>query len=149
MYIRYKQQTMVVKKLILTTLIGTVAYYAVGWFVFEFMLGNYTNLHTTQLAGFKKTAEQFGLVPMVLSCGTYAALLSFILVYLLNCKELVKAAMIGCVVGVLVAIMADSFWYATSNFYLNSTVVLFDILAAGVTVGFMGLVIALSNKKLS
>lgn len=137
-----------IKKLFLTTLIGTIAYYLFGWFVFDFILGNYTNLNTTQLVGFKKNEEQFSMALLIVSCAAYAGLLSFILVYLLNIKQLIKAFMIGTIVGILVAIMTDSYWFATSNFYSNYTVVLLDIIAAGVSVGVLGYVIALTNKKL-
>lgn len=136
------------KKLIITAIVGTIAYFAFGWFVFDFILGNYTDLHTTQLNGFKKTGEQSSLALLIVSCGAYAALLSFILVYLLNCKDLLRAFLIASITGVLVAIMTDTYWYSTSNFYSNSMVVIFDILAAGITVGFMGLIIAFTNKKL-
>ena len=55
----------------------------------------------------------------------------------------------GFVIGVLIAIMTDYYWSATSNFYSNYIVVILDISAAGITVGFMGLVISYTNKKLS
>ncbi len=138
-----------IKKIFITTVIGTIAYYLFGWLVFDFILGNYTNLNTTQLAGFKKTEEQFSMLLLIVSCTAYACLLSFILVYLLNIKQLIKAFMIGSTVGILVAIMTDSYWFATSHFYSNYTVMFLDILAAGISVGVLGLVIALTNKKLS
>jgi hypothetical protein len=138
-----------IKKIFITTVIGTIAYYLFGWLVFDFILGNYTNLNTTQLTGFKKTEEQFSMLLLIVSCTAYACLLSFILVYLLNVKQLIKAFMIGSTVGILVAIMTDSYWFATSHFYSNYTVMFLDILAAGISVGVLGLVIALTNKKLS
>lgn len=138
-----------IKKIFITIVIGTIAYYLFGWLVFDFILGNYTNLNTTQLAGFKKTEEQFSMLLLIVSCTAYACLLSFILVYLLNIKQLIKAFMIGSTVGILVAIMTDSYWFATSHFYSNYTVMFLDILAAGISVGVLGLVIALTNKKLS
>ena len=138
----------IIKKLFITTLVGTLTYFVFGWFIFDFLLGNYTELNTTQLSGFKKTGEQYSLVFLIVSCCAYAALISFVLVYLLNIKNLSKAYWVASVIGVLVAIMADTFWYATSNFYSNFTVVVFDILAAAITVGFMGLTIAFANKKL-
>jgi hypothetical protein len=138
-----------IKKIFITTVIGTIAYYLFGLLVFDFILGNYTNLNTTQLAGFKKTEEQFSMLLLIVSCTAYACLLSFILVYLLNIKQLIKAFMIGSTVGILVAIMTDSYWFATSHFYSNYTVMFLDILAAGISVGVLGLVIALTNKKLS
>lgn len=138
-----------IKRIFITSAIGTIAYYLFGWFVFDFILGNYTNLNTTQLVGFKKNEEQFSMALLIVSCAAYAGLLSFILVYLLNIKQLIKAFMIGATVGVLVAIMTDSYWFATSNFYSNYTVMLLDILAAGISVGVLGLVIAFTNKKLN
>jgi hypothetical protein len=138
-----------IKKIFITTVIGTIAYYLFGWLVFDFILGNYINLNTTQLTGFKKTEEQFSMLLLIVSCTAYACLLSFILVYLLNIKQLIKAFMIGSTVGILVAIMTDSYWFATSHFYSNYTVMFLDILAAGISVGVLGLVIALTNKKLS
>ena len=138
-----------IKRIFITIVIGTIAYYLFGWFVFDFILGNYTNLNTTQLVGFKKNEEQFSMALLIVSCAAYAGLLSFILVYLLNIKQLIKAFMIGATVGVLVAIMTDSYWFATSNFYSNYTVMLLDILAAGISVGVLGLVIAFTNKKLN
>ena len=138
-----------IKKIFITIVIGTIAYYLFGWLIFDFILGNYINLNTTQLAGFKKTEEQFSILLLIVSCTAYACLLSFILVYLLNIKQLIKAFMIGSTVGILVAIMTDSYWFATSHFYSNYTVMFLDILAAGISVGVLGLVIALTNKKLS
>lgn len=137
------------KKLLITTIIGTITYFIFGWFIFDFVLGNYTNLNTTQLIGFKKTEGQSSLVLLILSCAAYATLISFILVYLLTIKSMAKGCLIAFIIGVLVAIMTDTYWYATSNFYSNMMVVIFDILGAGITVGFMGLVIAFTNKKLS
>jgi hypothetical protein len=135
-------------RFIIATFIGTLGYYAIGWFVFDFILGDYTNLHTSQLLGFKKSSDQISLVLLVLSCGAYAALISFIFVFLAEIKSPTKSFAIGAIIGILVAIMTDTYWYATSNFYSNVTVVMLDILAAGVTVGFMALLIAFVNKKL-
>ena len=136
------------KKLFITTIVGTIAYFLFGWVIFDFLLGSYTNLHTTQLVGFKKTDAEFSFLFLFVSCAAYAALLSFILVYLLNSTSLLKAFLISTTIGVLVAIMTDSYWYATSHFYSNTIVILLDILAAGVTVGFMGCTITLTNKQL-
>lgn len=137
-----------IKKLIITTVVGTVFYFVVGWFIFDFVLGSYTDHNTTQLPGFKKNSEQLSLAFLVLSCSAYAALMSFVLVYLLNIKKPVNAFFIGSTIGILVAIMTDTYWYAVSNFYSNFPVVIFDILGAGIAIGSVGLVIAFINKKL-
>lgn len=136
-----------IKKILISTLVGSTIYFVLGWFVFEFILGNYTNQNTTQLIGFKKTEEQSSLTLLIVSCSAYALLLSFILIYLLDIKKLTKAFLIGSIVGVLVAVMTDTYWLATSNFYSNFMVVFLDIIGAGISVGFMGSVIAFVNKK--
>lgn len=136
-----------IKKILISTLVGTTIYFVLGWFVFELILGNYTNQNTTQLIGFKKTEEQSSLTLLIVSCSAYALLLSFILIYLLDIKKLTKAFLIGSIVGVLVAVMTDTYWLATSNFYSNFMVVFLDIIGAGISVGFMGSVIAFVNKK--
>ncbi len=48
----------------------------------------------------------------------------------------------GAMVGILVAIMTDTYWYATSHFFNDFKPILADIAAAGVTVGLMGGVVA-------
>lgn len=138
-----------IKKLIITTLIGTLVYFAIGYIVFDLLLGNYTNEHTTQLAGFKKTEEEFNFGLLIVSCLAYSALISFIFIYLLNLKELFKAFIYAAIIGVLVAIMTDSYWYASSNFYSNSTVVILDIAGAAISVGVLGFSIGFINKKLN
>lgn len=146
--IKFLPLLFMIKKLLICTLVGTAIYFVFGWFVFEFLLGNYTSLNTTQLEGFKKSPEQSSLLFLIVSCAAYALLISFILVYLQDIKKLAKAFFFGSIIGVLVAVMADTYWYATTNFYSNFSVVVFDILAAGVSVGTMSLAIAFVNKKL-
>ena len=136
------------KKIIASIIIGTIFYFLFGWFVFDFLLGNYTNLHTTQLIGFKKDNEHFSILLLVISCMAYAILISFIFIYLLNLKNLLRGFLIGTTIGVLVSVMTDTYWYATSNFYSNVTVVFLDILAAGVTVGSTGFLITYLNKRI-
>ena len=138
-----------IKKTLTATIVGTIVYLIVGWIVFDFILGDYTNLHTTQLVGFKKEPENSSLTLLIVSCAAYAALMSFILVYLLNIETLFKALLIGAFTGILIAIMTDSYWYATSNFYSNVIVILLDIIGAGISVGVMGFSIALINKRLN
>jgi hypothetical protein len=134
------------KKLFISVIIGTLVYFVFGWLVFDFILGDYTNINTTQLIGFKKNETQYSLTFLVVSCLSYATLISFIFIYLINIKTILKGFLIGSIIGVLVAIMADTYWYATSNFYSNDLVILFDILGAGLTVGILGLVTTLVNK---
>ena len=124
-----------IKKIVISTLIGTLVYLIVGWFIFDFILGNYTELNTTQINGFKKLEVEYNW--LILSCLAYALLLSVFIVHFLNIKELKKGALIGVIIGVLIAIMTDSYWYASSHFYSNLIVIILDIVGAGISVGII------------
>lgn len=129
-------------KIVLATVVGTIAYLIFGWFVFEFCLGDYMYSHTTQLVGFKKDEATSSMLMLIVSCKAYALLLSIMMGYWAKVDSVRQGFIMGAVVGILVAIMTDSYWYATSTFYNDITPVIVDVLAAGVSVGFMGGVIA-------
>lgn len=134
------------KKLLFTTLIGTFVYLLIGWFVFDFVLGEFSEKNTTQLEGFKKSAEEFSFTWLVVSCAAYAVLLSLILVYLANVKSPLKGGIIAAVVGGLVAVMADSYWYGSSNFYTGIYALVADVTGAVISVGLTGAIMVLVAK---
>ena len=107
--------------LLLSCLIGSVFYLILGWIIFDVVLGAYTEENTTQLKGFKKTAD-FNFLFLYLSCLAYSFLINFILFHT-TINSLVKAISFSAIVGVLVACMTDFFWYASSTFYSNFNVV--------------------------
>lgn len=132
-------------KYLVQVIAASLFYFMFGWLVFDFLIGHYTELHTTQIPGFKKNAEDFSLAWLGVSCCAYAALLSFILSYLLHLKNIWRSFVVSAVIGVLIATMTDTYWYASSNFYENGIVVFLDILAAGITVGATGMLITWIN----
>lgn len=134
------------KNYLFQIVVGTLFYLLFGWLVFDILLGQYTDDNTTQIPGFKKTGEQFSFMFIVVSCCAYACLLTFTLSHLLQLEDRKKGFYIAAIIGILIAIMADSYWLASSHFYTNYTVVLLDILAAGVTVGATGFVITWLRK---
>jgi hypothetical protein len=135
---------MKINKLIIGTLTGTIIYFIVGWIVFEFLLGSYTNANTTQIVGFKKDEQESSLPMLILSCTAYAMLLTSLMLYWINTSLNFKDGIkLGASVGLLVAIMTDTYWYGTSNFYNNATPMILDIMAASITVGIMGGAISL------
>ncbi|MBL7691472.1 MAG: hypothetical protein JNM41_07750 [Flavipsychrobacter sp.] len=136
------------KKFIILTLIGTVTYFGVGWLIFDLILGTYTEANTTQLAGFKRSPEEFNWSFLVISCAAYAALMVYILTHLTRTTDPVKGMVTGSVVGILVAIMANTYWLASSHFYNNVAVAFVDVAGAAVAVGILGLVITLVSRRL-
>lgn len=129
-------------KYIIQIIAGTIFYFLFGWFVFDFLIGEYTELHTTQLPGFKKNPEAFSYSFLFASCLAYACLITYVLSYLIKVNSVKKGFYIAAVIGILVAMMTDFFWYASSNFYDTFSVIILDILAAGLCVGLLGAVIS-------
>lgn len=127
-----------------SALLGTIAYFAIGWLVFEGLLGKYMAANTTQVVGFKKSAEESSMLMLLISCLAYAAMLAIVFAYWADVRTFQKGILLGAIIGVLVAVMTDSYWYSTSHYFNSLAPVAVDIAAAGVTVGIMGGVIGWS-----
>lgn len=127
-------------KILISALAGSIVYFLAGWLVFEGLLGNYMNAHTTQITGFKKTDDEASMGMIFLSCAAYALLLALILGRWSQpaAATLKDGAAIGATVGILVAMMTNFYWYGTSNFFNSLAPVAADVAAAGLTVGLMG-----------
>lgn len=132
---------------LLITFLGSFFYFIIGWLVFDFVLGNYTENNTTQIQGFKKTTD-FNVLFLYLSCLSYSGLLNFLLSYS-KVKSFVKAVIFSSSVGVMIACMTDFFWYASTYFYSNFFVVVFDIIGAAISVGLLGAFQFLFIRKLN
>lgn len=128
-------------KILLATLAGTIAYFLIGWLVFEGLLGQYMNANTTQIAGFKKTEAESSMLMLIVSCAAYALLLAIIMGKWAHISSFKEGAILGAIMGILIAIMTDSYWFSTTHFFNDFKPVLADIAAAGLTVGVMGGVI--------
>lgn len=141
-------QTITPKKFLILAAVGTVVYLAFGWVVFDLILGAYTDHNTTHLPGFKKTEQEFSMAYLVLSCAAYSVLLTYVVAVLANARSAMRGLTIGATTGVLIAIMADSYWLASSNFYTTPLVAVADVLGAAVSVGVLGWVIALLHNRM-
>jgi hypothetical protein len=124
-------------RIAVATLLGTFVYFLFGWLVFERLLGRYMAAHTTQLAGFRKAEGEASMLLLLLSCAAYALLLAVVFEWA-GVRTMKEGLVLGAVMGVLVATMTNSYWYATSHFFLSWQPLVADICAAGVTVGVMG-----------
>jgi hypothetical protein len=129
-------------KILSAALVGTVVYFLLGWAIFEGVLGKFTAENTTQIMGFKKIDEEASMLLILVSCAAYALLLAIIMGYFMPSINLLEGIKLGAIVGILVATMTNTYWYATSHFYNNPLPLLLDIAAAGFTVGIMGGAIA-------
>ncbi len=136
-------------KILLAALAGTVAYFLIGWLVFEGLLGQYMSANTTQIEGFKKSPEESSMALMLVSCAAYALLLSIIMGKWAAISTFKEGAILGATVGILIAIMTDTYWFSTSHFFNSFKPLLADVAAAGLTVGVMGGVIGWVLGKLA
>lgn len=128
-------------KILLAALVGTIAYFLIGWLVFEGLLGKYMSANTTQIVGFKKSPEESSMAMLMLSCAAYALLLAIVMGKWADINTFKEGVQLGAIMGILIAIMTNSYWYSTSNFFNGFAPLLVDVAAAGVTVGLMGGVI--------
>lgn len=128
-------------QILLSAILGGIFYLAFGWFVFDYSLGNYMEQNTTSIQGFKKSESESSLLMLIISCFAYSTLLSVIFGFWTSISTFKLGTIAGSVIGVLIAIMADCYWYSTSHFFNSIYPLLFDVAGAGLTVGLMGGVI--------
>jgi len=133
---------MPITNFLLAALAGAITYFLAGWLVFEGLLGTYMQANTTQTEGFKKDEAESSMVLIFVSCAAYALLLTLIFHYAPGIRTFKVGFIFGAMVGILVAIMTNTYWFATSHFFNDFKPVLIDIAAASVTVGVMGGVVA-------
>lgn len=133
---------MQITKLLFAASAGAITYFLAGWLVFEGLLGTYMQENTTQIEGFKKTEAEASMILIFISCAAYALLITLVFHYAPEIRTFKMGSAMGAMIGVLVAIMTNTYWFATSHFFNDFKPILADILAASVTVGIMGGVVA-------
>ena len=134
-------------KLLFISIIGSLFYLLIGFVIFDLMLGTYTEAHTTQIIGFKKSTD-FSFLFLYLSCLAYSMLLTFVLHHT-TISQAKKAFIFSAILGVLIAAMTDFYWYASSNFYSNFTVIALDFLGAALSVGLTGGFLFILRRQLN
>jgi len=134
-------------RLIITSFLGSLFYLIIGYLVFDLALGSFTEAHTTQLKGFKKTND-FSFIFLYLSCLAYSLLITFVLHHT-TIEKARKIFGFSAIFGLLVACMTDFFWYASSHFYTDFFAVIVDLVAAFITVGCLGVFNFYLLKKLA
>ena len=122
----------------LAALSGTLIYLLVGWVVFEKLLGRYMAATTTDIAGFKKAEADSSALMLVVSCFAYAVLLTVVFEYWAQVRTTRDGLVLGSFIGLVVAVMTNTYWYSTSHFFKSLAPVFVDVVAAGLTVGVMG-----------
>lgn len=132
---------------LIASFLGSFIYLGIGWIVFDVLFGDFTEQHTTQIVGFKKT-DDFSIVFLYLSCLAYATLITYISNLMMNSKTSFQAFLRFAIIGLLIACMTDFYWYASSHFYSDLIAVIVDCVGAAFTVGLLGLFNHIFNKNM-
>ena len=113
-----------VKKVVLTTLAGTVIMFLAGWVIWGFALFSIHQNHTQQYEGLMPEMPNMWIMALSMVC---AALL-FTIIYdrWAGIKTFKTGAMAGAVIAVLMGLNHDLMWLASANL-IDSTVVLTNI----------------------
>jgi hypothetical protein len=135
-------KTLVMVKILLATLLGTLVYFLFGWLIFEGILGQYMSENTTKVEGFRKDEANSSTLMLVISCTAYALLLSLFFGQWSAVYVFKEGALKGAMIGMLIAVMTNAYWYSSTHFFNGIKPLITDVLAAGLTVGLMGGVIA-------
>jgi hypothetical protein len=83
-----------------------------------------------------------------MSCLAYAALIVLVLTVIGKVSSPKQGFLFAALIGVLIAMMTDFYWYASSNFYSNGIVVFLDIAGAALSVGILGATVVFISNKL-
>jgi hypothetical protein len=129
-------------KILLATLLGTLVYFLFGWLVFEGMIGRYMADNTTKLDGFRKDEASSSMLMLLISCASYALLLTLFFGHWSTVHTFKEGAWKGAMIGMLIAVMTNSYWYSSTYFFNSLKPLVVDVMAAGLTVGLMGGAIA-------
>lgn len=135
-------------EIIVVTLAGAVGYFIVGWIVFELILGKFTAKDMTKAVGFMKSDEESSLLWIFVSCVAYSLLITILLSQWIGNTTLIDGFIIGATIGGLISIMTSTYWWASSHLFSNFRPIIVDVVAAILTVGFMGMIISLTLNLL-
>ncbi len=128
-------------EILISTFAGTVVYLILGWILFQKLSGAHTDANTTHMPGFKKSAAEVSMTMLVVSCIAYTLLISILFSEWTHTNTFAEGARIGAVMGGLIALMSNSYWYATSHFFNNLKPIVAHVSAAVVAVALTGGVI--------
>ncbi len=125
-------------KLLIGTAAGTLVYFFLGWAVYGALLSGYFDAHTTSIAGFKKPETEMNMGLMVLSCASFALLLTYIFLRWAGIRTFMSGLTAGAIIAALFSISFNSGLASMSNYFTDNMAILVDALASALTGGIAG-----------
>ena len=127
-------------EIIVATLTGAIGYFIIGWIVFEFILGKFMAHNMTTVSGFMKSDEESSLLWIFVSCLAYSLLITILLSQWIGNTTVIDGFILGATIGALISVMTNTYRWASSHLFSNFKPIIADVIAAILTVSFMGMV---------
>jgi hypothetical protein len=131
-------------RFVVGTIVGGIVLFALGYVIFELLMGSFMAANMATIPGLDREAPQFWAVGV--SCLAYAALICYAMGRH-GAAGAAAGAKVGAIVGLLVWMTADFMSFGFQN-SMNLTATLVDPLLAIVHAGIAGAVIALVVGKM-
>jgi pentatricopeptide repeat protein len=137
-------------KVLIAALAAGVASFLLGWVVYGMLLEGYMKAHTTEAAhGVWKQMENMNWLGMIISNLAWGVFLAWSLSRM-GVNDMSGGFVAGAIIGGLVAINIDLFFYSMMNWYTDKMVVIVDVLVSTVFHGILGavtgIVLGMGNK---
>ena len=130
-------------KVLLAALAAGVASFLLGWLVHGVLLRSYMEAGMTPAAfALHKQMENFNWIGMIIANLAGGTLIAWALSRM-GVNTAMGGLVPGAIIGFLIAVMYDMFFYSMMNMYSSKMVVVVDVLANTVSCGMLGAVAGL------
>lgn len=137
----------IMKKILLSTLIGGVFNFLLGWLVYGILFASVTKqLASPEVALISLKEEEIRLGYLFLSCTMGALLMAFIFVKAGNINTWLAGAKTGAIIGLIMAAWINSSLYSMTK-YFTFPGMLFDVALNTLMAAATGVVVALVISK--
>ena len=139
-----------IKKFLVGTLAGGIAFFLLGYLFYGFALMNFYSAHAGSATGVAKSMEEMGWGYLILGNLASSALLTYIFLKWANITTFGGGASGGAVIGFLMGLSYNMVTYATTNI-VDLTAAATDVVVASVMTaiagGIVGAVLGMGGKQ--
>jgi hypothetical protein len=131
-----------IKKLILAALAGSVIQFLLGWLIYGVLLANFMSCNTNHYDGLMKDMNTGSFMILIFISGLVMSfLIAFIFQRWAKFETLTKGLTGGMILGFLLALSYDLYFFASMNLMSFSAMIV-DIIVNTIIIGIIGAVIA-------
>lgn len=131
-------------KFLISSLIGGVVYFLLGWLVFGTLLMDY--FQTNMNAALNRAPEDMIIWALIIGNIAYGFLLGYIF-QLANLNSISLGFKTGFIIGLIISITFDISFFGTSTMYKGLSIIFVDIFLVAIISGITGSVIGWYRSK--